>query len=401
MLPDGNVLVTGGGTDKSAFISTNGVLAAEMWSPSTGTWTTLASAATSAALPLDRAPSARRPRARRRRRRRLRRPGSGQRRDLLAAVPLQGCAADDLQHPVDADLRLELHSRHAGRRRHRLGRAGLARFGDPRVQHEPAVHEPDVPGHAERPERRRAGERRTSRRPGTTCCSSSTATACRRSPTFVSFPVGAVPSTVAVPNVVNSTQAAATAAITNAGLVVGAITHGVERDRALGLGDQPEPCGRRRRSRPAPRCRWSCRAGRRQVTVPNVVNTPQASASAAITGARPHGRRDDHGVERHGPGGFVISQNPAAGTQVASGSAVALVALERLGPRRSRCRTSSTRHRRRRRAQSPVSASPSARSRRRRAPLCPPAPSSARTRPPERRWPEARRFRWLSRPARR
>src|SRR6185436_6364707 len=45
VLPDGKVLVTGGGTDKSAFISANGVLAAEMWSPSSGTWTTMASAA--------------------------------------------------------------------------------------------------------------------------------------------------------------------------------------------------------------------------------------------------------------------------------------------------------------------------------------------------------------------
>ena len=42
-LPDGMVLVTGGGTDRSGYIDANGVLAAEQWNPATGTWTTLAS----------------------------------------------------------------------------------------------------------------------------------------------------------------------------------------------------------------------------------------------------------------------------------------------------------------------------------------------------------------------
>ncbi len=42
-LPDGTVLATGGGTDKSGFIDSNGVLPAEDWDPSTGNWTTYAS----------------------------------------------------------------------------------------------------------------------------------------------------------------------------------------------------------------------------------------------------------------------------------------------------------------------------------------------------------------------
>jgi chitodextrinase len=41
-LPDGTVLATGGGTDKSGFIDANGVLQAEDWDPSTGAWTTYA-----------------------------------------------------------------------------------------------------------------------------------------------------------------------------------------------------------------------------------------------------------------------------------------------------------------------------------------------------------------------
>jgi hypothetical protein len=41
-LPDGTVLATGGGTDKSGFVDANGVLQAEDWNPATGAWTTFA-----------------------------------------------------------------------------------------------------------------------------------------------------------------------------------------------------------------------------------------------------------------------------------------------------------------------------------------------------------------------
>jgi hypothetical protein len=43
LLPDGNVLVTGGGSTTAATDSSVGVLAAEMWSPATESWTTMAS----------------------------------------------------------------------------------------------------------------------------------------------------------------------------------------------------------------------------------------------------------------------------------------------------------------------------------------------------------------------
>jgi fibronectin type 3 domain-containing protein len=42
-LPDGNVLATGGGTDKSGFVDANAVAPAEQWNPATGQWKTLAS----------------------------------------------------------------------------------------------------------------------------------------------------------------------------------------------------------------------------------------------------------------------------------------------------------------------------------------------------------------------
>jgi Domain of unknown function (DUF1929)/Galactose oxidase, central domain len=43
LLPDGNVLVTGGGTTTGATDVSNAVLAAELWSPTAETWTTLGS----------------------------------------------------------------------------------------------------------------------------------------------------------------------------------------------------------------------------------------------------------------------------------------------------------------------------------------------------------------------
>jgi hypothetical protein len=43
VLPDGNVLVTGGGPTTAATDTANGTLAAEMWSPTTETWTTMSS----------------------------------------------------------------------------------------------------------------------------------------------------------------------------------------------------------------------------------------------------------------------------------------------------------------------------------------------------------------------
>jgi hypothetical protein len=45
LLPDGNVLVTGGGTTTGATDTTHAVMPAELWSPVTETWTTLASMA--------------------------------------------------------------------------------------------------------------------------------------------------------------------------------------------------------------------------------------------------------------------------------------------------------------------------------------------------------------------
>ena len=45
LLPDGTVLVTGGGTALDGYDISKAVLAAELWSPATETWRTLAAAA--------------------------------------------------------------------------------------------------------------------------------------------------------------------------------------------------------------------------------------------------------------------------------------------------------------------------------------------------------------------
>ena len=75
MLPDGQVLVTGGETASDGRDLTKSALTAEMWNPATETWTTMAAQQNGRAVPLDRAAASRRPRARRRRR-----PGAGRRR---------------------------------------------------------------------------------------------------------------------------------------------------------------------------------------------------------------------------------------------------------------------------------------------------------------------------------
>ena len=100
-LPDGTVLATGGGTDKSGFNDSNAVMQAEDWDPSTGSWTTYAPMSAprlyhsvAVLLPDGRVYVA---------------GGGGadavvrpaQRPDLLAALPVQGPAPDDRLGAID------------------------------------------------------------------------------------------------------------------------------------------------------------------------------------------------------------------------------------------------------------------------------------------------------------
>ncbi len=199
---------------------------------------------------------------------------------------------------------------------------------------------------------------------------------------------------VTVPNVVNQTQAAAATALTGVGLVVGTVTQqssatvpagrvssqnpaagvGVTAGSAVNLvvstgpapapgpGDgtergEPDAGGgdrgdQRRRSgarhgltivsttvpagsviSQSPAAGTSVATGSAvslvvstgPVAVPNVVNLTQAAATTAITGAGLALGAVSQSSNATVPSGSVISQNPAAGTSVAAGSAVALV----------------------------------------------------------------------------
>jgi beta-lactam-binding protein with PASTA domain len=141
---------------------------------------------------------------------------------------------------------------------------------------------------------------------------------------FVNFPVTALPTTVAVPNVVNTTQAAATAALTSAGLALGMVTTSSSATVPSGsLISQNPAAGTQVATGSSVSLVVS--SGPALVTVPNVVNTPQGSATAAITGAGLSVGLITSASSTTIVAGNVISQNPAAGAQAASGSAVALV----------------------------------------------------------------------------
>ena len=129
---------------------------------------------------------------------------------------------------------------------------------------------------------------------------------------------------VVVPNVVGLTQANATTAITNAGLVVGTVT----------TQNNAAPAGQVIGQNPAAGA--SVAAGSAvdlvvslgpppPVNVPNVVGLTQAAATTAITNAGLVVGTVTSQSDPNIPAGQVISQNPAAGASVAAGSAVNLV----------------------------------------------------------------------------
>jgi beta-lactam-binding protein with PASTA domain/subtilisin family serine protease len=129
---------------------------------------------------------------------------------------------------------------------------------------------------------------------------------------------------VAVPNVVNMTQAAATTAIMNAGLAVGAITNASSTTVPAGSVISENPmAGTQVAVGSAVALMVS--SGPPLVAVPNVVNMTQAAATTAITNAGLAVGAITNASSTTVPAGSVISENPTAGTQVAIGSAVALV----------------------------------------------------------------------------
>jgi uncharacterized protein (TIGR03437 family) len=132
------------------------------------------------------------------------------------------------------------------------------------------------------------------------------------------------PPQVTVPNVVGLTQAAATTAIQNAGLSVGAVTTQSSATLPAGrvIGQNP---GAASQLPQGSSVSLVVSSGQPAVTVPNVVGLPQSAATAAIQNAGlaigPIATQASASVAA----GIVISQAPAAGAQITPASAVSLI----------------------------------------------------------------------------
>jgi beta-lactam-binding protein with PASTA domain len=130
------------------------------------------------------------------------------------------------------------------------------------------------------------------------------------------------PGPVAVPNVVNQTQTAATATITGAGLVLGTVTQRSSTTVVAGSVISQNPSAGTSVSLGS---QVALVVSSGPVAVPNVVNLTQAAATTSLTGAGLALGAVSQQSSATVPSGSVISQNPAAGTGVGAGSAVALV----------------------------------------------------------------------------
>jgi 6-phosphogluconolactonase len=139
----------------------------------------------------------------------------------------------------------------------------------------------------------------------------------------VNLTVSSGPAQVAVPNVVGMTQAAATTAITGAGLTLGTVTMASSATVASGNVISQSPAAATSVASGSA-INLTVSSGGTQVAVPNVVGMTQAAATTSITGAALVVGTVTMASSTTVASGSVISQNPAAATMVSSGSAVNL-----------------------------------------------------------------------------
>jgi len=133
--------------------------------------------------------------------------------------------------------------------------------------------------------------------------------------------LGAAP--VAVPNVVGLTRAAAEAALADAGLTLGAVTESYSATVPAGdVMSQTPVAGTEVAAGTAVALEVSL--GAAPVAVPYVVGLTRTAAEAALTGAGLTLGAVTESYSATVPAGNVMSQTPAAGTEVAAGTAVAL-----------------------------------------------------------------------------
>ena len=130
-----------------------------------------------------------------------------------------------------------------------------------------------------------------------------------------------IPPGIPVPNVVGTTQSAATTAITGAGLLVGAVTQQASTSITPGNVISEAPAAGVLVGAKA-MVALVISSG---VAVPNVTGQTQAQASAAISGAGLVLGTVTQQASSTVPSGSVISQSPTAGENVAGGGAVDLV----------------------------------------------------------------------------
>jgi hypothetical protein len=132
------------------------------------------------------------------------------------------------------------------------------------------------------------------------------------------------PAQISVPNVVGEPQTAAMTAITGAGLTVGAVTQASSATVASGSVISQTPAAGTSAASGAS-VALVVSSGPAPTAVPNVVGDTQAAATTAITGAGLIVGTLTQATSATVAAGDVVSESPAAGTSVSSGSAVALV----------------------------------------------------------------------------
>jgi hypothetical protein len=131
-------------------------------------------------------------------------------------------------------------------------------------------------------------------------------------------------SNVSVPNVVGSTQSAATTSITGAGLTVGSVTTQSSATVSSGSVISESPAAGSNVAKGSA-VFLVVSSGTPPVSVPNVIGSSQTAATAAITAAGLTLGTVTMQSSATVVAGNVISESPAAGTSVASGSQVSLV----------------------------------------------------------------------------
>jgi beta-lactam-binding protein with PASTA domain len=140
----------------------------------------------------------------------------------------------------------------------------------------------------------------------------------------VNLVISSGPQMAAVPNVEGATQAAATATITDAELLMGTVTQQTSNTVAAGNVISQDPASGSSAAEGSP-VNLVISSGPRMVAVPNAEGLTQDDATTALTGAKLKVGNIAQQTSDTVVTGNVISQDPASGSSVAEGSPVNLM----------------------------------------------------------------------------